>query len=209
MSALDRLHARLDGPRPAAVVQDPLAPWVGRAALGDTRALEHVLEAVAPVVVAVVRVVLGPGAPDLDDVAQEALLAIHDALPRFRGDASFGRYARRIALRTAFAARRRSRSNAAEPLSDELPASEPPHDDRISRAQRLQALRVLLDELPDGQAESLAMRVVLGCSLAEVAEATGAPLNTVRSRIRLAREHIRARIGSDPHLRALFEGSAG
>ena len=49
------------------------------------------------------------------------------------------------------------------------------------------------------------MRVVLGCSLPEVAQATGVPVNTVRSRIRLAREHIKARIESDPRLAALFE----
>jgi RNA polymerase sigma-70 factor (ECF subfamily) len=170
---------------------DPLAPWVRRAS--------------APSVVGIVRVVLGRGVADSDDVAQEALLAIHDAIPRFRGDSSFASYARRIALRTALGSRRRRRPAAAEQLSEELVASEPAHEDRVARGRRLQALRVLLDELPEGQAESLAMRVVLGHSLSEVAEATGAAVNTVRSRIRLAREHIRARIGSDPRLCALFE----
>src|SRR5439155_9397589 len=127
---------------------------------------------------------------------------------RFRGEASFASYATRIALRTALAFRRRRRPAAAEELGEEIPDSEPAHEDRVARARRLQALRILLDELPEGQAESLAMRVVLGCTLSEVAAATGAAVNTVRSRIRLAREHIRARIGSDPRLCALFERGA-
>jgi RNA polymerase sigma factor (sigma-70 family) len=184
---------------------DPLAVWLGRAATGDAAALRHVLEAVAPPVVGVVRVVLGAQAADTDDVVQEALLAIHDALPRFRGDSSFVRYARRIAVRIAMGARRRHTPDSLDDVSDDLAAAVPTHDERVAGERRLQAMRALLDELPPAQADSLAMRVVLGCTLPEVAEATRAPLNTVRSRIRMAREHIKARIAADPRLRALFE----
>src|SRR5688500_4562824 len=53
---------------------DPLAPWVTGALSGDDRALQRLLEEVAPTVVGLVRVVLGARSPDVDDVAQEALL---------------------------------------------------------------------------------------------------------------------------------------
>jgi len=46
----------------------------------------------------------------------------------------------------------------------------------------------------------LALRVMLGWSLEDVAQATGAPLNTVRSRVRLAKEALRRRIEADPSL---------
>jgi RNA polymerase sigma-70 factor (ECF subfamily) len=39
----------------------------------------------------------------------------------------------------------------------------------------------------------------------EVAEATGVPLNTVRSRLRLAKEALRRRILEDPALAATLE----
>ena len=60
-------------------------------------------------------------------------------------------------------------------------------------------------ELPDRAQTALALRVVLGLSLGEVAAATHVPLNTVRSRIRLAKEALMARIEADPALLELLE----
>ena len=44
------------------------------------------------------------------------------------------------------------------------------------------------------------MRVVMGWTLEEVSRATGAPINTVRSRVRLAKEALRRRIEAAPEL---------
>jgi RNA polymerase sigma-70 factor (ECF subfamily) len=165
-----------------------------------------VLAGVAPAVAGVVRLLFGSKTAEAQDAIQESLVAVHAAIGRFRGECPFVAYARRIAARVAVTARRRHASESLDEISAELgSAAAPLHDERIMRERRLQALRALLDELPAGQAESLGMRVVLGCSLPEVAQATGVPVNTVRSRIRLAREHIKARIESDPRLAALFE----
>jgi RNA polymerase sigma-70 factor (ECF subfamily) len=71
--------------------------------------------------------------------------------------------------------------------------------------QRKAMLRRLLEELPENQAETLALRVVLGYSLADVSAATGAPINTVRSRLRLAKEALRRRIEADPEAVVLAE----
>jgi RNA polymerase sigma-70 factor (ECF subfamily) len=69
-------------------------------------------------------------------------------------------------------------------------------------------LRSLLSELPEEQAETFALRIVLGYSLEEVAAATGVPLNTVRSRMRRAREVLKARLDADPRLLALLGGES-
>jgi RNA polymerase sigma-70 factor (ECF subfamily) len=187
--------------------RDQLEPWLARAAAGDERAVARVLEAVSPSVLTLTRAVLGRDRADVDDVAQDALLAIADAIARFRGDCSFVHYARRIAVRTALASRRRRPLLADETLQEQAWSGGPAHDhdQRLIGERSLAALRTLLDELPEGQAESLTMRVVLGCSLDEVAAETGAPVNTVRSRIRLAKKHIRERITGDPGLAALFD----
>jgi RNA polymerase sigma-70 factor (ECF subfamily) len=189
----------------AAASADPLAPWLPAAAAGDDAAVHAVLGGVAPAVASVVRLIFGARTAEAQDAVQESLLAVHAAIGRFRGECSFAAYARRIAARIAVTARRRRAGESLDQVSAELVVAAPSHDERIMRERRLQALRALLDELPSGQAESLAMRVVLGCTLPEVAQATGVPVNTVRSRIRLAREHIKARIESDPRLAALFE----
>lgn len=72
-------------------------------------------------------------------------------------------------------------------------------------ARRTALLRELLYQIPEEQAEALALRVVLGWTLEEVASATGAPQNTVRSRVRLAKESLRRRIEADPVLRETLE----
>ena len=71
--------------------------------------------------------------------------------------------------------------------------------------RRRALLRALLDELPEAQAETLVLRIMLGFSMAETAEATSVPLNTVRSRLRLAKEALRSRIEQDPCLAEMLE----
>jgi RNA polymerase sigma-70 factor (ECF subfamily) len=50
---------------------------------------------------------------------------------------------------------------------------------------------------------------MLDADLPDIAAVFGVPINTVRSRIRLARIALLARIESDPDLRALFEVDHG
>ena len=78
--------------------------------------------------------------------------------------------------------------------------------DAVSTAAELRLIVMsLLGVLPTAQAEALLLRFVLGHSLQEIAEISGAPLNTVRSRIRLAREALQRRLAHDDRLRALVE----
>ena len=53
------------------------------------------------------------------------------------------------------------------------------------------ALRHAFESLPAAQRAVVALHLYLGYSLAETAEMVGAPLETVRSRLRLAREQMR------------------
>ena len=175
-----------------------------QAATGDVAATSRLLRSLASRVVRVVRAVLGSSHPDVDDVAQQALIGFIQALPAFRGDCDPARYATTIAVRTAIGARRRVRleHSRRDPGADAdavaSTAMEP--GEEIASQQRKEVLRELLAELPPEQAEALAMRVVLGWSLEEIAGQSGAPLNTVRSRLRLAKESLRKTIESKPGL---------
>lgn len=210
-AAQPELPARVSQSQPVqrTAATDALAREVQRAQAGDAQALRRVLDAVAPEVSRVVRTVLGSSAAELDDAIQESLLAFMRALSDFRGECGVRRFAHRIAVRSALAVRRRSRSRQAQLLRVQADSSfddshfETPHVHSLA-ARRRQLLRELIDELPEAQAETLALRVVLGMSLLEVAEATATPVNTVRSRLRLAREALRARIEAEPaHLELL------
>jgi len=173
------------------------------AASGDAVATTQLLQSVAPKMMRVVRTVLGGFAADADDVVQQSLIALIHALPAFRGECAPSSYACRIAVRTALAARRRARTMLARRESDTdtdaLPGAESPGEEAHAR-RRKEILRGLLAEIPEEQAEALAMRVVLGWSLEEIAESSGAPLNTIRSRLRLAKEALRKKIESAPGL---------
>ncbi len=174
---------------------------------GDERATKQLLKAVAPRVGRVVRVILGFGHPDCDDVTQLALIAFTQGLTAFRGECQPSHYASRIAVRMAVQARRRSRVLHAR--FDDLSEGEEPeatnvHDDvLVERRKRI--VRDLLGVIPAEQAEALALRVALGWTLEEIASASDTPLNTVRSRLRLAKEALRRKIEADPMLRDELE----
>ena len=63
-----------------------------------------------------------------------------------------------------------------------------------------------MTELPKPQAEALAMRAVTGLSIEKIAETSGCPANTVRSRLRLAKETLRRRVADDPRMRECLVG---
>jgi RNA polymerase sigma factor (sigma-70 family) len=173
------------------------------AANGDVRATRRLLEIVAPRVARVVRAVMGSRHSDVEDAAQLALIGFVQALPTFRGECDPSQFAARIAVRTAGAVRRRARNRGgSEDRGVDVECLEaPPHE--IEADRRRETIRTLLDSLPEEQGEVLVLRVMLGWALKEIADATGAPLNTVRSRLRLAKEAVRRRIAENP---ALAEG---
>jgi RNA polymerase sigma-70 factor (ECF subfamily) len=176
---------------------------------GDPAALRTLLRELAPEVARVVTAILGPSDMSLDDAIQEALLAIVHALPNFRRDCSARRFANRIAARTALLTRRRLlASRSRETILVPAPPTADGGDHAELDRRRRAFVRRMFDLLPEAQGQVLALRFLLGYSLEETAEAVGAPVNTVRSRIRLAKEAMREKLAADPLLLAAFEGGA-
>lgn len=179
------------------------------AVAGRTEAVARLLKALAPGMIRAARVMLGVGHPDTDDVVQQSLIALVQALPKFRFECTPGHFASRIVAWTAVNARRRVQhrsdniDGSVELETLDTPAA--PAPDPVMAGRRREVIRDLLAELPPEQAESLALRFVLGFSLPEVAAATNAPVNTVRSRIRLAKEAVRRRIDANPELAEALE----
>lgn len=190
---------------PIEPVANPAIELARVAATGDAAATSRLLKLVAPRVVRVVRAILGGGHADVDDVAQQALIGFVQALPAFRGDCDPSRYATTIAVRTAIASRRKQRVDMGrrdDTETDMLAEPSPGPSEELAAQQRKALMRDLLAKLAPEQAEALAMRVVLGWSLEEIAAESGAPLNTVRSRLRLAKEGLRKAIEQNPRIAA-------
>jgi RNA polymerase sigma-70 factor (ECF subfamily) len=190
-----------------------LSPWVRRARSGDPEGIARVVAELAPGVLRAVRALVGREHPDVEDLTQDVLLAVVAALPEFRGDSTLLHFAVRIAARKSVLVRRRRRSvadwlqtfwRAEQPLR-EGPATA--HDEARGDRQRALLCR-LLAELPDAQAEALMLRVVYGHSIEEISAITRTPLNTVRSRLRLAKEALRRRIETEPRWAELGDGES-
>lgn len=177
---------------------------VDAARRGDRQAIERALQQVFPRVLRTCRGILGRTA-EAEDAAQESLIEIARALPRFRGEGSLSGYATRITIRTAMRLRKQSRPGAVpieEAREPAAPRSSP--DEIVVGRQRRRVLRALIDELPSEQAETIVLRFLLGHGLEEVAAITQTPRNTVRSRLRLAKAAMARKITQDEHLRELL-----
>lgn len=181
-----------------------------RAVAGDVTATRRLLARVGPAVQRTARGVLGPDHPDLDDAVQEALLGFVRALPAFRGECPLRGFAIRIAWRVAFGiSRKRTRRDRldARVHCDDRSITDPRAE--LARADVLAILRRHLRTLRPEQAETVVLRWVLGHSLGDVARITGVPVNTVRSRLRLARNTLSERLKASPEWRELFDECGG
>ena len=194
------------GPRPlvrGGVAHERLSPLVLRAQQGELEAQNQIVAELSPGVLRALTVLLGRTHPDLEDLAQDVLLAVLCALPDFRGDSTLLHFAVRIAARKSVLVRRRARSVLGWLEGfwrGELPLRQSPtsaHEELRAERQRA-LLRLLLSELPDAQAEALLLRVVCGHSIEEISTITQTQFNTVRSRLRLAKEALRQRIEAEP-----------
>jgi RNA polymerase sigma factor (sigma-70 family) len=187
---------------------------IERAVAGDPAAIRELVESLMPDAFRVAASVLGEHHLDLDDAVQMGLLAVINQLPSLREEASLRFYAMRIVWRTAASLHRKRKKSVAlaekirssegiEPTEEVIDDASDPVDQGLRRA-----LNDLLHTLPDAQAETLLLRVVLEYELDEIATEMGVPVNTVRSRLRLAREALRHRIESDQRLYDLLSESA-
>jgi RNA polymerase sigma-70 factor (ECF subfamily) len=163
----------------------------------DPAAMRTFLEAIAPSVRSVCRGVLGAGHVDLEDTVQECLIDILRALPKYRVEGAIVHYTNRIALRASIAARKRARSREQRQnaLAEQSPV--PNFAGSDESLPNLWLVRALIDELSAVQAETVLMRMVLGCSVEEIAVATQVPINTTKSRLRLAKDYLRRRLDGE------------
>jgi RNA polymerase sigma-70 factor (ECF subfamily) len=159
---------------------------VARAMTGEATAIGNVLAIIRPLVVRYCRARLGRmdrSAVSADDVAQEVCLAVLTALPGYRVQGRpFLAFVYGIASHKVIDAHRAATRNRAEPVAD-VPDSVEVADGPEQRALRIELtgeMAQLLDQLPDKQREILLLRVVVGLSAEETADAVGSTPGAVR-----------------------------
>jgi RNA polymerase sigma-70 factor, ECF subfamily len=180
---------------------------VAAAMAGDREAVGRLLTIIRPLVVRYCRARLG--APDrssasADDVAQEVCLAVLTALPGYRVQGKpFLAFVYGIAAHKVIDAHRASARNRSEPVAevpDAMEVSDGP-EQRALRVELSGEMGRLLEQLPDKQREILVLRVVVGLSAEETAEAVGSTPGAVRVAQHRALARLRKNMpeGSDLH----------
>jgi RNA polymerase sigma-70 factor, ECF subfamily len=171
----------------------------------DPAAVSDVLAALLPKLRRWVHRILGPTSA-LDDVVQDALIAIAHALPRFRGEAAVETFAYRIAIRVASRALRRRRDEVPLELVPPPPDLVDP-ESRLAHREMVRSLYRALDELPTKHRLIFVLCELEGMAPSDAAVVLGERAATVRSRLRRARDAVAARLDADGNLAWLRGGA--
>jgi RNA polymerase sigma-70 factor (ECF subfamily) len=192
----------LAGEQPHPIVQQPelsdgaLSELAERAATGDPAAIERLFLQLLPRVRNLVRYLVR-GDRDVDDFSQDALVMILKGMHGYRADGPFRAWADRVVARSVFAALKR-RSSAPKPAEREALAAElalsAGHDPACTRREVV----AWLDCISEAQRAALVLHHVMGLTIPEVAEELGVGEETVRSRLRVAKERLRSVIEGAP-----------
>jgi RNA polymerase sigma-70 factor (ECF subfamily) len=193
------LHrARMEVARPQLRLADEgerreLRSLVDRAARGDAEALRLLYDRLAPRAMAIAVRVLGARG-EAEEVVQEVFLEVWRRARDY--DATRGEPAAWITmivrsraldrLRTRATSERTAASSAREPAP---PPSPSPAEDAEKRMER-ERVAAAMATLPGEQRVAVELAYWEGLSHSEIAERTGAPLGTVKTRIKLAVEKL-------------------
>jgi RNA polymerase sigma-70 factor (ECF subfamily) len=172
---------------------------VAEAVAGSRDALREVVETIRPIVVRYVRARIGAterSGLSADDVAQEVCLAAIQALPRYQDQGRpflafvYGIASHKVADAHRAAARNRSEPTDVVPERFSLEAGPEQMALQSDSAARMSKLMAIL---PEKQREILTLRIVVGLSAEETAEAVGSTPGAVR----VAQHRALARLKSE------------
>ena len=134
-------------------------------------------------------------AAEVEDLFQEIMSNVWNALPAFRGESQPGTWLYRIAVNTALLYRRKwKRGEELSELADPSVGAQQDLEDR----ERLAALRSTIAELPDQ--DRLVITLLLeGLSYREIAEITGLTVNYVGVKLSRIKHTIEQRMTEVNH----------
>lgn len=164
-----------------------LDPLLERVAKGDEQAFAELYDAVAPTVFGLARRVLRQ-AEHAEEVAQEVLLQVWQQAARFEPARGSG-LAWIMTMTHRRAVDRVRSTQASTDREDRVGRASHERDhDSVAEAVELrldaEAVRRCIAELTDIQRESVMLAYFTGCSYPEVATRLGAPLGTIKTRMR-------------------------
>jgi RNA polymerase sigma-70 factor (ECF subfamily) len=147
---------------------------------------------------------------DIDDVIQDAFIAIFRSLPTYRGEALLATWIDRVTVRVALrSVRRRPRDHA--PALEVVLADDPARgpDRRAEAREAARRLYAILDEVEPKHRAAFALHAIEGMPLREVANVMEATLIATKLRVWRTRQRVETAARNDELLRGyLADGGA-
>jgi RNA polymerase sigma-70 factor (ECF subfamily) len=186
------------------------AEWLRRARGGDQQALEELFRRHFRSVYNLAFRLSG-NHDDASDIAQEAFLRVHHALPTFRGDANFTTWLYRIVTNVFLDERKKQRVRAHSSLEEYIELEDsavarqiqdpaPGPDLLTILGERAEIIQQAVLSLPRNQRLMIALYHFQGRSYEEIAAVLGLPIGTVKSRLNRARLALKHKLQADREL---------
>jgi len=130
---------------------------------------------------------------DAEDVLQEAFISAFKNLDRYRGDATFGAWLKRIVVNKSINALKKRRHELLHgdegwDVSEEEPAGDYKEGLTVDRVKKA------IEELPDGYRSVLSLYLLEGYDHQEIAEILGITESTSKSQLNRAKGKLRQKL---------------
>lgn len=172
---------------------------------GDARAIASFYDRVRPIIDRKLKRLLGIHDADFDDMVQNSLIELMRSLDHYRGEGSLDGWVGVVSARVVFREIRDRKSErrifAAVPADSATELLDTADLEESSSARELLTrVRAHLDACDPVKAWTYVLHDVLGHTLAEVAEITGATLSATQSRLFRGRLELESRLAGDVEL---------
>ncbi|ETX29229.1 sigma-70 family RNA polymerase sigma factor [Roseivivax isoporae] len=174
--------------------QEEIEELLARIAMGDRKAFSALYDRTSAKLYGICLRVLGDRA-EAEEALQEAFIRVWNRADLYRVN-GFSPMTWLITLTRNIAIDRRRRSRAAKPaealdVADTMPDTAPGPEAQAALASETERLHGCMRELPPDRAEMVRRAYLEGHTYAELSEATGVKLNTVRTWLRRALIQLR------------------
>ena len=178
------------------MAQDSDQALVAQAREGNRKAFRELVDKYQLPIARTVVSMLGPSS-EVDDVVQEVFLKCYETLDRFRGEASFSTYLKKIAINKSLDVLRRRKRFLGRFLSrddDTYRLPDPALDGRMDyeAGERAEIVHAAIGALPPNHRAVVVLRMIEGYSTEETAELLNLPYGTVLSRLSRAMNKLKA-----------------
>ncbi len=172
---------------------------------GDQEAMETLYRTYAPKTHAFLIRIVGPYNRSLEDMVHDVFIEVLKSIKRFRFESKFTTWlyklTMRVTLRNRTRLQRETRRLQEMASVDGLTEPAPSPVSELLKEERNARLWKLLGHLPEEKRVALILAEAEGLSAQEIAEITGAKLETVYSRLHYARKILYEKLVKDRYFR--------